>query len=212
MRRGLAAHLGAAAGDLQFVYGPTGKPELVPERSGGLAFSLSHARNGIVLAVAAAARVGVDLEPLARASTVLKIARRSFSEAEMRSLEARGEGAELEALALWGLKESVVKAAGRTIWEGVSAVSFALDSAAVRWCSPPPCGQISEWFLMCARYPGDCSLALAVQRDRSITLPQRIVVHTLAEPPGEGAALATKYASGPATTHSSFERFCRSDA
>jgi 4'-phosphopantetheinyl transferase len=179
MRRSLAAHLAADAGELRFSYGPAGKPELHRAIASEIVFSLSHARSSAVMAIACAARIGVDLEMQGRASSVLGIARQFFSEAERRQLEPQSAAAASKAMALWGLKESIVKASGSSIWEGLSAVRLALNGEHIKWLSAPPDGPEFNWLLMCGSYQTDRSLALALQRKHPMSEEQKIHTHIL---------------------------------
>ena len=203
MRRSLAAHIDMTESEIKFVYGPNGKPELDAAVASNLAFSLSHARTASVVAVARVERIGVDLELLDRASSVLRIARRFFSNEELRHLHIEDKYAEATAMALWGLKESVVKADGNTIWEGLSAVSLAFDGNRIRWLSPPPGGRDSEWLLMSGLYRTDCSLALAIKREQPESQPLDVIVHTMGPVPSSDTRLKIQYTSGEVTTRSS---------
>ena len=179
MRRSLAAHLAIGPEELRFVYGPNGKPDLRPDQAEGLVFSLSHSRDGAVVAVGRAQRIGVDIEQPSRASFILRIARQFFSEAEKRQLSRLGAGAEDAAMALWGLKESVVKAGGNTIWDGMSGVSLARHGKCLQWLSAPPDGRICEWLLVTGRDQAGSALALAVQRTHPILREQVLRGHIL---------------------------------
>ena len=179
MRRSLAAHLPGAADAFRFSYGPNGKPKLDRAAAGELVFSLSHAQSSAVMAIAAAERIGVDVEMLSRASSVLGIARQFFSEAEKRQLDAQGSSAKQAAIALWGLKESVVKASGSTIWEGLSGVELALEGEHIRWLSAPPDGAQSNWLLLSGRYQAGYALALALKRSEPISKLQKVHTHVL---------------------------------
>lgn len=185
MRRSLAAHLPANSHELRFSYGPNGKPELHPATANDPVFSLSHSRAGAVMAIARAERIGVDIEQTTRAPAVLRIARQFYSDAEIKHLESQGADAARGAMALWLLKESVVKANGGTVWEGLSGVKLALPGKHIQWISPPMEGPESMWFLMCGCYQADCSLALAVKRPEPVSQSQIVHIHTL------GGALPT---------------------
>lgn len=189
MRRALAAHLAADAAELRFSYGPTGRPELHRAIAGELVFSLSHAGSCAVMAIARGERIGVDLEMSERASTVLGIARQFYSDAEKRQLGSHGAAAAPRAIALWGLKESIVKASGSTIWQGLSAVRLALDGAHIEWLSAPPDGRAANWLLMCGCYRGDRALALALQREQPMSEAQKIHIHSLGDEPANAGCL-----------------------
>ncbi len=179
MRRSLAAYLPEDSKELRFSYGPNGKPELYSASADDPVFSLSHCRDGSVMAIARAERIGVDIEQTIRAPTILRIARQFYSDAELRQLDSQGADAAEGAMALWLLKESVVKANGSTVWEGLSGVKLALQGKHVQWLSAPMDGPESNWFLMCGRYQAGCSLALAVKRPEPVSQSQEVHIHTL---------------------------------
>ena len=131
------------------------------------------------MAIARAKRVGVDMEMLSRAQSVLGIARQFFSETERHQLKSHGAAAASNAMALWSLKESIVKASGSSIWEGLSAAQLVLNGAHIKWLSAPPKGPESDWLLLYGRYQTDRALALALQRKHPITQAQKIYTHIL---------------------------------
>ena len=196
MRRSLAAHLAADAHELQFSYGPNGKPELQAAIADGLVFSLSHAQSASVMAIARAERIGVDIENTSRAWSVLGIARQFFSAEEQRRLQPDSAAAAERALILWGLKESVAKASGSTIWEGLSGVKLELGGERIRWLAPPQGGE-STWFLICGNHHDDSSLALVVQRRETISQPQQMYFHTLGSEPVSDSCFRISSASSP---------------
>jgi 4'-phosphopantetheinyl transferase len=126
-----------------------------------LAFNLSHCGAAAVLAVARGGRLGVDLESLERAGTALKISRRLFSDAERQRLSRCGNTAGTEALKLWVLKESIVKALGNTVWDGLSRVGISLEDAEIGWAAPPPEGKEKDWTLMLGELRGTHLIAVA---------------------------------------------------
>ena len=196
MRRSLAAHLAMNPGELQFSYGLNGKPELQAAIAGGLVFSLSHARSSSVMAIAYAERIGVDMEMLSRASPVLGIARQFFSAEEMRHIESHSETAAEEALTLWCLKESIVKASGSTIWEGLAKVKQASHGEHIKWLSAPLIGAEPTWCLMHGRHYGDYLLALAMQRNDVLSQPQKMHIHILGSEANSDACFRITGASG----------------
>jgi 4'-phosphopantetheinyl transferase len=201
LRHSLAAHLAVDVSALQFSYGANGKPELPKAIIGDLVFSLSHAGCRAVVAIASGERIGVDLEMASRATAVLGIAQQFYSAAEKRQLESDGATAAQEALALWGLKESIVKAGGETIWRGLSEVQLALDEERIQWLSAPPDGPASNWFLMCGRYSDECMIALAVQRKQKIFRVQTVCNHILGRELANDNPDSSSLASSPVSTN-----------
>jgi phosphopantetheine--protein transferase-like protein len=117
-----------------------------------------------VLALAQAEGVGVDIEPCSRAAQVLEIARRFFSAEERGHLKQLGAAAMEEALCLWTLKESVVKAMGSTIWQGLAQVSLRIAGEELGWRAPPPQGAADDWLLALGCFRRDHRFAVALWR------------------------------------------------
>lgn len=111
LRRQLGDLLRQSPESVPIVDGPTGKPRLAGENP-GLHFNLSH--SGTLALIAIADReVGVDLEAIRPVPFALAIARRLFSPAEARFIEAGGEDEiDRRFLICWTRKEALVKAAG----------------------------------------------------------------------------------------------------
>lgn len=162
LRQALASHLGCDPGTLAFGRGAEGKLILEHPRQAGIDFCLSHSRRETVLAVVRASGVGIDVEPFSRAPEVLKIARRFYPDDERRHIEARGERAASEALALWTLKEAAVKAIGSTIWRGLSGVPVEIAGRRIEWHAPPPRGNAGDWQLALGEFRRGHRLALAL--------------------------------------------------
>ena len=94
---------------------PIGRDEAGCPRLAGalLSTSLSHADRALALAITATGPVGVDIEPLSRASVMPEIAGRVCHPAEAAEIAKLSEPALCEALlALWVRKEAFLKAAG----------------------------------------------------------------------------------------------------
>lgn len=197
IRRSLARYLNADPRDLIIALGPHGKPALAHPVDGALAFNLSHTRQEWVLAVSRGGDIGVDLEALTRAATVRRIAERWFSSAEADRIAAQGDQAAGHALMLWTLKESVVKALGRTMGDGLSGVQFEVGTGAITWRAPPPEGPETSWSVMLGCVRDDHCLALAVKLpDRA---PPRLAVscHVLDAKPGHAPPFRLLHATVP---------------
>jgi 4'-phosphopantetheinyl transferase len=112
LRTLLGRYLGIPAGAVRFVYNAFGKPELSPEL-GGLQFSLSHSADLALIAIAADAEVGVDVELIREQSDWAEIARYSFSAAEVDRLNRVPSHRSAEAFfKSWTKHEAYVKARG----------------------------------------------------------------------------------------------------
>lgn len=111
----LGAYLGLPGKDVHVSRPARGKPMLDPAcHPESLDFSLAASEGCCLVGVTAGAPVGVDLEPQGRRTgRPLALARRYFSDQEVRALAALPEAA-LDAafLRTWACKEAYVKAAG----------------------------------------------------------------------------------------------------
>lgn len=163
LRRALAEHLAVDPAELAFATGSHGKPRLAYPESPEIDFSLSHSGDTAVLAVARAIHLGIDIEPHERAPAALRIANRFFAEAERQCLCGLGSGASGRALALWTLKECIVKSVGQSLWDGLAGVEVAIENGRLCWLTPPPDGDCAEWALVLAELCGTHLLALAMQ-------------------------------------------------
>jgi 4'-phosphopantetheinyl transferase len=168
LRRVLVGYLGAGPGELVFERTARGKPVLVTPEGQGLAFNLSHTATQSILAVAGARHLGVDLEPLDRASTTLEIGRQYFSQAEIRRLGSLGNDAARYALTLWTLKESIVKALGEPVWEGLEGVELEIGDGAIRLLVPPSLrgDDDSPWVLATGVFRQNYMLSLALKPEK----------------------------------------------
>jgi 4'-phosphopantetheinyl transferase len=93
-------------------------------------FNLSHARDHVLIAIARAQPLGVDLERVDRKLDAHDLARRFFSKDEADALDALPDAMRAAAfLRLWTCKEAVLKALGAGISFGLDRVAFALDAS-----------------------------------------------------------------------------------
>jgi 4'-phosphopantetheinyl transferase len=110
-RRILSAYVGVPPSQCSFVVQKGGKPELSNDPS--LQFSLTHAGNRAVMAVASTAAVGVDLELPRTLNDIDALAGEVATQAEVESLRALPPAAREGAfLCLWTRKEAALKACG----------------------------------------------------------------------------------------------------
>jgi len=131
MRRVLARYLDEDPAAIAFRYNANGKPELDISPETGLSFSLSHSSTEMILAVSRASAIGVDIETIDRADAAHRIGQQFFSAAEIRGLEAIGAKAPERALILWALKESIIKADGDTVWDGLATIPLMIEGCRI---------------------------------------------------------------------------------
>jgi 4'-phosphopantetheinyl transferase len=163
----LGRYLQTAPDQIGFVCNAFGKPDLAPEFGNRLKFSLSHSADLALIAVAADADVGVDLEYVREQSDYADIARRFFSAAEVDYLTAVPSHLYAEAFfSCWTKKEAYLKACGQ-------GLAIPLNSFSVPPTTDP------------AHTPGDFCVA-----SHDIVPGRRWSLYTLRPAPGYAGALA----------------------
>lgn len=111
LRRLLGAYLQVLPGRVPIEYGSHGKPRLAGETA--VCFSLSHAGNMAMVAVARHREVGVDIEATSAGLDFGALARQAFSPAECAALRGLEGDALCEAFyRTWVRKEACIKAHG----------------------------------------------------------------------------------------------------
>jgi 4'-phosphopantetheinyl transferase len=121
LRSALSRYLGCDPRELEFTYGPHGKPALAgPGSTGGLEFNLSHSSRLVLFAVGRRP-VGIDVERIRADIEHEQLARRFFSAAESRRLlEEAAPGERLEAFfRCWTRKEAYLKLEGAGLGFGL---------------------------------------------------------------------------------------------
>jgi 4'-phosphopantetheinyl transferase len=114
LRNLLARYSGCTPRDIEFVYGPHGKPALSDRSaSNQVRFSLSHSHGLAVMAVTREREIGVDVEKIQPERAGEEIAKRYFSPEEVEELLALPTDQRAEGFFLcWTRKEAYVKALG----------------------------------------------------------------------------------------------------
>jgi len=136
LRLVLSRRLGGLPGDWRFETEPQGRPRLAG--GAGPDFNLAHADGCVVLAIADAGRVGVDVEPLARAPEIRQVAGRVLAPAEIEAVHALDTAARDRRLVqLWTLKEAWTKARGAGLGIDFRTVAFAADAGGFRLPAAP---------------------------------------------------------------------------
>ena len=121
----LAAYLRIRPEEVQFVYGPRGKPFLAPSlAAAGLQFNLSNSDELALVGFVLGPEIGVDVEYLRPMEDCEQIAERFFSESERRVLRGIPFPTKQEAFFnCWTRKEAYLKAVG----EGLAAPLDSFD-------------------------------------------------------------------------------------
>lgn len=124
-RRMLSFHAGVAR-DWRFRAEPHGRLVLEDDAP-AFVFNLSHTHGVVACALAASGEVGVDVERLAPADDLARLARHHFSPSEAARVAALQGPAQAEAFfAYWTLKEAYVKARGLGLSLDTKAFTFDL--------------------------------------------------------------------------------------
>jgi 4'-phosphopantetheinyl transferase len=123
LRNVLSAFVGQEISRITLQRLPGGKPVLVDAARHALWFNLSHCATHVVVAVAGAPNVGVDVECIRDGLDALGIARRFFAPAEFRRL-ATCSPKDLDDTFLrqWTCKEAFLKAIGVGLGYGLDSV------------------------------------------------------------------------------------------
>jgi 4'-phosphopantetheinyl transferase len=131
LRTALAQKVAQAPGELVFKTSPYGKPSLLQACDSGarLCFSLSHAEDTILLAIATDCELGVDIENTDRPAP-LEVVRSQFADVEVQAVLAPDRSASSDELfwALWTLKESLIKATGEGLHAPLNRFGFVLNA------------------------------------------------------------------------------------
>lgn len=130
LRALLAKATGAAAGEIAFAEGASGKPFL----SGGREphFNVSHSGEFALIGLSKRCPIGVDIEKIHSTGDELNAARIYFSDAENRLLQNLGNDARAAAFyTIWTCKEAALKACGAGITEHLKHVSIAFSAHGV---------------------------------------------------------------------------------
>ncbi len=168
LRETLAPRRGVPPAALRFVAGSDGKPSLA---DGGPHFNLSKAGDGLLIAIAAGAAVGCDLEKLRPNPEAEGIAARWFSRAERDALaRLAGEAHDRAFLRLWVRKEALLKLSGTGLQGSLAIDTGSLDHAGP--CRPVAVGRRTCWL---ADIEPAAGFLAAVAADRPMTL--RLAVH-----------------------------------
>jgi 4'-phosphopantetheinyl transferase len=122
----LGQYLQTEAKQLQFVYGPWGKPALAGESR--LRFNMSHSREVALYALTNGREIGVDVEYVRADFTSDDIARRFFSPLEVENLDGLSDDERVAAFfRCWTRKEAYIKATGRGMSQPLDGFDVTLE-------------------------------------------------------------------------------------
>jgi 4'-phosphopantetheinyl transferase len=165
LRAVLGAYLETPASEVDFEYGPNGKPTLSGAAS-TLQFNISHSATYAVCAIAQDTAVGVDIEAVRPVSRALAIARDEFRPSELEELLAVKPAARNKAfLTCWTCKEAVLKALGCASANSMRdpEIDFTADDAPKLLSWQGSHRAAKDWTLRCLSLPPSFVGAMAVQ-------------------------------------------------
>jgi 4'-phosphopantetheinyl transferase len=130
----LGAQLGLPPGEVPLVQLNSGKLRLAGHPKANVEFNVAHSGSVTLIALSLGAAVGVDVEAMRPLPDALQLAERFFSPAESAALVAAPAAERLTVFyQLWTRKESVLKATGAGIANGLATVEVTGgEPAAVR--------------------------------------------------------------------------------
>lgn len=125
LRQLLGRLIDCSAGEVQFAYGPLGKPRLLDSSSKQIHFNLSHSRDLGLIAVNRTKPVGIDLEYAVERDDMAGIANQLFSSEERLLWKESTEDQKLEVLMrAWVAKEAILKCLGVGIADYLHRLEF----------------------------------------------------------------------------------------
>ena len=151
LRQVLADRLGCSPAAIRFSYGTNGKPMLEGAR-GDFEFNLAHSGGDAVIALAAGAAVGVDIELRRPIADVESLARLVFSDIERRELELASDPASAF-LNGWTRKEAYVKALGLGLTAPLKEITVSLAGRAALLSTGVRNESVSNWRLLNVAHP-----------------------------------------------------------
>jgi 4'-phosphopantetheinyl transferase len=163
----LGSYVNKSPRELEFNYGPCGKPELAEsEHVTGVRFNLAHSKGTGLLGIASGREIGVDVEHWRTMNDGRDIAQRFFAPAEIEQLSSLDpEDWDAGFFACWTRKEAYIKARG----EGLSiplnefAITAQPDGRVAITHSDVDPGDVDRWSIRQLLTGPECSSALVVE-------------------------------------------------
>ena len=167
MREVLSRYLNSAPGDLEFCYGPYGKPSLAaPSQGRNIHFNLAHAEGLGLLAITYQGAVGIDVERVRVLKDAEELVERFFSTTEASAFRKISDSEWPQAFFnLWTRKEAWLKATGEGIGNSLHRVevSFLPGTPACLERLPADLGDPLVWSLHDLSPAVDFVAALAIR-------------------------------------------------
>ena len=160
----LERYTGIPAQDLDFHYGPYGKPALVPSEPPDIAFNVSHSDEMALFAFTAGCEVGVDIQKTIVDPEQLAAIRLVLTDAELAQLDDTAADSDLShrSTRIWVAKEAILKALGLGLGQSLSVSIADVFSSKPVITIPSSHDAISkEWQIQCLHDDPDFMGALA---------------------------------------------------
>jgi 4'-phosphopantetheinyl transferase len=169
LRRLLAHYLGCGPLEIEFTYGPDGKPEISSDLVRGipLRFSSSHSGDWLLIAVTLETDIGVDIERIDAQRDYESIAAESLSSGELAAFKVLAEDEKPSVFVkVWTQKEAFVKAIGKGITYPLRnvEVSLGLETSGGLIGLGDGTGNVSEWTLTSFEPAESHHAAIAIAR------------------------------------------------
>ncbi len=172
----LAAYLSEQPENLEFQYGPHGKPALADGfQTTGITFNMSHSHGMALYGVSLERPLGVDIEKIREDMSFDRIAKRFFSSREYEALKRLpADQLKYGFFNCWTRKEAYIKAKGEGLSSLISrfAVSLAPGEPAALVEHQLDAGEITRWSVRDLDVGPDYSAALAVE-GQGVTVTMR---------------------------------------
>jgi len=133
LREILSRYTGRPPSELEFGYGPAGKPFLLNEDGAPspLEFNLAHSHGMALYGIAFRAAIGVDVERIRDGVEIEKLAARFFTPAEAEALSNLPDPDRRPAFfRAWSRKEAFLKALGQGLRAGLASCEVTLEAGA----------------------------------------------------------------------------------
>ena len=166
LRMVLASYLGVLPAELVFAYSAHGKPSLAKPNV-CLDFNLSHSNGDVLIATCLERKIGVDLEWVRHDLDVQEIARRFFSPAENKRLQAMPISSRYDTFfACWTRKEAFVKARGEGLSCPLSSFDVSVDprDQQIALTTRPDAAEAGLWQMWSLNNIPGFAAAVAVER------------------------------------------------
>lgn len=151
--------------DIQFNYGPYGKPSLAGAQGASPRWRFSLTRSGDLCAIAVSQKqlIGVDIERIAQVCDLDRIAGQLFGPAEMAILARLPDELRLRTfLAAWTQKEAYAKAIGLGLQISLQRLPRSIDLINQQTLAPVECENGAGWHMAALRPPEEFVGALAL--------------------------------------------------